>query len=267
VNYEALLLGLPHIQSILWFYPIDSVLRNLTTCLPLVTTFFGKISDADLLVQKCPNLKEIMLFLPTGDISNLRQVPSIEDITVINSCWTTIRFSDLLRSLGATLSALEFHSVVNMMIDDLIKYCIVLNSLLLHYCEITNAEILDRKLLHFQNLKALTLKKNRGSFNFSTILHKYVNLNLFHIAEMEVVTDSIIRQIVTAGGFRRLTEFWVDRCGDMSIDTAWLLVQNCPNLSEIGNFRTWPAVTDDDLEIFLNFVRYNNLSVTLRRYE
>jgi hypothetical protein len=84
---------------------------------------------------------------------------------------------------------------------------------------------------------------------------------------MEVVTDSFIKQIVTAGGFKRLTVFCVDRCGDMSIDTAWLLVQNCPNLSEIGNFRSWSAVTDDNLEIFLNFVRYNNLSVTLRRYE
>jgi hypothetical protein len=265
VNYEALLSGLPHLQSIFWFDPIDPVLMNLPACLPLVTTFYGRISDSDLLVQKCPNLNEVMILSPTGNISTLGQMRSIVDITVTNSCWTTIGFSDVIRSLGATLTALKFHRVVNISVDDLIHYCTVLNSLLFDYCHMTNTKIRDWKLPHFNNLKKLILKKNKGLYDFRSILHKYVNLNVFHVADMEVVTDTFIRQIVTAGGFRRLILFSVDRCGHMSIDTAWLLVQNCPNLTEIGNIYSWPAVRTDDIETFLNFVRNNNLSLTVQR--
>jgi hypothetical protein len=265
VSYEALLSGLPHIRGIFWFDPIDPVLGNLTTCLPSVTTFYGMISDADLLVHKCPNLKEVVLLTQTGDISTLGQVPNIAYITVFNSCWTTIKFSDLVRNLGATLTALELRRVLYINIDDLIKYCAVLNSLLIDYCHVMNTEILNSKLPHFHNLKKITIKKYMGQYDFSSILQKYVNLNVFDIAEMKVVTDTFIKQIVTAGGFRCLTEICVDRCGDMTIDTALLLVQNCPNLTRLGNIRSWPAVNDDDVEIFLNFVRNNNLSLTVHR--
>jgi hypothetical protein len=265
VNYEALLSGLPHLQSIFWFDPIDPVLMNLPACLPLVTTFCGKISDADLLVQKCPNLNEVTLLSPTGDISTLGQMRSIVDIMVTNSCWTTIGFSDVIRSLGVTLTALEFHRVVNISVDDLIHYCTVLNCLVFKHCEITNTEILDCNVPHFHNLKKLKLKRNTEAFDFRSILHKYVNLNEFHVVDMSVINETLIKQIVTAGGFTHLTKFVVDKCGHMSLDIAWLLVQNCPNLTELGNVCSWSAVRTDDVDTFLNFVIDNHLPLTVHR--
>jgi hypothetical protein len=263
VNYEALLSGLPHLQGIFWFDPIDPVLLNLPACLPSVTTFYGKISDADLLVQKCPNLNEVMLISFIGDISTLGQVRSIVDITLYNSCWITIGFSNVIRSLGATLTALEFHGAENISVDDLCHYCTVLISLMFDYCHMTNTKVLDWKLPHFNNLKRLILKRNNGLYDFTSILHKYVNLMEFHAADMEAVTDALIRQIVTAGGFRRLIVFSVHRCGHMSINTAWLLVQNCSKLTELGNICSWSAVRTDEVETFLSFVRYNNLPLTV----
>jgi hypothetical protein len=262
VDYEALISGLPHIRGLFWYNQFDSVLKNVI-CLPSVTTFCGKISDLDLLVQKCPNIKECIIISPTGAISTLGQMRCIVEIMVANGCWTTIMFSDVTRSLGATLTVIELHRVVNINIIDLIKYCTVLNFLAFKDCQITNAEILDSKLPHFQNLKILKLKKNKGPFDFSSVLYKYVNLNVFYVEDMEVVTDSFIRQIVTAGGFRHLESFCVDGCGDMSTLTAWLLMQNCPNLTALGNIRSWPAVTEIDVQTVLNFVIDNNPSLTI----
>jgi hypothetical protein len=265
VNYEALLSGLPHLQGIFWFDPIDSVLLNLPACLPLVTTFCGKISDADLLVQKCPNLNEVIVISSIGDISTLGQVRSIVDIMVINSCWITIGFSNVIRSLGATLTALEFHRIVNISVDDIIHYCTVLNCLVFKQCEIKNSEIVDCNLPHFHNLKKLRLMRNTEAFDFRYILHMYVNLNEFLVADSSVMDDSLIREIVTAGGFTHLTKFVVHKCGYMSIDTAWLLVQSCPNLTVLGNICSWSGMRTDDVDKFLNFVIDNHLQLSVHR--
>jgi hypothetical protein len=79
---------------------------------------------------------------------------------------------------------------------------------------------------------------------------------------MEAVTEALIWNIVTIGGFRHLTKFVVEKCGYMSMGAAWVLLQNCPNLTEIGNIHTWLAVIPNEVETFSNFFRINNLSLT-----
>jgi hypothetical protein len=80
---------------------------------------------------------------------------------------------------------------------------------------------------------------------------------------MEQVTDTVIREILGNGGFRYVTELIFIRCGYMSMNTAWMLMHACPDLTEIGNINSWSAVVKEDVVIFLNFVRSNNISLSL----
>jgi hypothetical protein len=263
-GYRALLSGLPEVQNIVWFRPIDPVLTNLTECFHLVTRFAGMIANAELLVQKCPNINELTLLSATEDASDLGELRSVSKLKIILGSCIVMRFSVLIESLGTNLTALEMNQAGDININNIINFCTVLNSLDISYCNTIDTIIPDRNLAHFQNLKKLKLKKVSGTFDFNTIFHMYVNLNEFHAAGMETVNETIVGQIVMAGGFRHLTKFVVHNCAYMSMGTPWLLVQNCPNLTEIGNYYTWPNVGTYELEMFLNLIRHNNLLLTFR---
>jgi hypothetical protein len=147
--------------------------------------------------------------------------------------------------------------------DDLINYCIVLNSLIISYSHISYRETRYRKLPHFQNLVELRLRHNWGHCGFTLVLHLYANLSTLFVVGMPEITDTYMRETVRAGGFGNLTEFVVDHCGYLSMETVFLLMHNCPHLTKIGNINSWPAVAENELMIFLNFVKNKNLSLTL----
>jgi hypothetical protein len=262
-SFRELLSGLPQVEEVTWFGPVDPVLRDLTVCLPSVRKFVGNVSAAGLLVRKCQNITELVLLSLTEDISDLGDLRSVAELSVLLSSCTVFGFSALIMRLGQTLAKLEMYQVANLNIDDLINYCAALNELILSYCHVTYKETFDRKSPHFQNLKELKLRHNWGPFDFRSVLHLYVNLNILHIVGMGEITDEVIRQIVTSGGWRSVTECVADHCGYLSMITAFLLIKTCPNLTKLGNINSWPGVAYGELETFLNFVRHTNLSLTV----
>jgi hypothetical protein len=264
-GYRALLSGLPVIQDIIWFNTIDPVLMNLMGRLDSVTRFAANIISAELVAQKCPNITELILLHTTNDMSGLGELRHVSKFRMVGGICFYIQFSLVIGSLGANLTALEMNHVRDIYIDDIFNFCSVLSSIDFKNCYIEQREIPDRNLPHFQNLKKLKLKSNIQNFELSSLLPTYVNLNEFHVADMSVINETRIRRIVFAGGFKHLTTFVVDGCGDMSIDIARLLIHNCPNLTELGNIYTWPRVRIDEIETFSNFVRDNNLSLTFLR--
>jgi hypothetical protein len=264
-GYREILSSFPQIQDVVWFAQVDPVLRNLTERLPSVRRFVGNVSDAVLLVHKCPNITQLLLFSLIEDISDLGELRNVAVLSITGCSCTVIRFGDVIRGLGPTLTTLKMDQVDNLNINDLINYCTVLKELILSYSHIIYPEIIDRILPHFQNLKDLTLRQNKGEFDFSSILPLYVNLEVLHVVGMAGMSDTVIREIVTAGGFRNVTEFVVDHCGNLSMDTAWLLMDNCPNLAKLGNIDSWPGVTEFQEMTFLCFVRTNNLPLSVCR--
>jgi hypothetical protein len=264
-SYVTLLSGLPEIRNVIWFRPIDPVLRKLTACLPSVAEFVGRISDAKLLVQKCPNIRELVLHSFAEDISDFGELRRVAVLSVFGCCWNLIRFSYVIRALGTTLTNLEMRNVENINMEDLSNYCTVLHSLTITYSHIIYTETFNPELPHFRNLKELRLRRNWGPFDFSSILHLYVNLNVLSIVGMEQVTDAFITKIVSAGGLRNVTEFIVDYCGYLSIDSALLVMLKYPNLTKLGNTDSWPGVTDAQMVILLNYIKCNNLALTICR--
>jgi hypothetical protein len=172
-----------------------------------------------------------------------------------------------MKRLGTTLTKLEMNRADNLKMDDIIIYCSVLNSLSISYCRVICTETFDgeSKLPHFKNLEELRLCHNGVEFDFTSVLHLYVNLKVLSIVGMQEVTHTFITRVVTAGGFRNVTELVVEGCGRLSMDTAWLLMQNCGNLTKLAKTDSWRGVTRDELEALLDYVRNNNLSLSVCR--
>jgi hypothetical protein len=261
-GYRALISGLPELQDIVWFNPIEQVLRHTTGDFHSVTRFIGNVSSANLVVHKCPNINELTLLRIDEIVPSLGELRSVSKLAIISSSCIEMGFSMFIRQVGANLTTLEMNQVWDINVNDIVNYCCALNSLDLKHCRTMDIGVGDRNSVHFRNLRILKFVINMGVFGFGSILYLYYNLNEFHAAHVRVVTETLIRQIVTHGGFRHLNKFVVKNCGYMTMETAWVLLENCPDLTEIGNIYTWSEVITDEVQTFLNFIRYNNLSLT-----
>jgi hypothetical protein len=265
-GYGILIAGLPHLQNVIWPGPIDPVLMNFRPCLPSMRKFVGTVSAAGLLVRTCPNLRKLILSFLTDDISYLGQLKKVTILSIRNCSFTVIMLNTVFIRLGLKLLVLDLLEVENVNADDLINHCVVLKKLRISCCDIVSevAEF-SPALPHFRNLKELRLMQNRGPFDFCSLLHHYVNLKSFHAVSTRQINDTFIRGIVRDGVFRNLTEFIIDQCGEMDIETARLILNNCPSLSKLGNLTSWSGIVDAALITFLDFIREGNVSLTVCR--
>jgi hypothetical protein len=102
-----------------------------------------------------------------------------------------------------------------------------------------------------------------GPFDFSKILHLYINLNVLDAMQLGHITDAVISRIISVGGFRRLKEFTVEYCGDLSMESVILLLNSCPNLTMIGYLKRWSGIPKEDILAFRNFVQTHNMSLAV----
>jgi hypothetical protein len=264
-SYAAILWRLPQIEDVTWIGPIEPVLINLKTCLPLVRDFVGTVSVAKLLVRKLPNVTKLTLYSLNEDPSDLATLRNVAELSIQQNSPTPVKLGPVITHLGPSLTKLNFFGVMIIDMNDVISCCTALNELSITFSNLTSSERVDRKSAHFKNLKNLILTQNTGTFSFSSVLHLYVNLNVLRIVGMAEMTDQFIRQVVTADRFKYITEFVVEHCGDLNIQTAFLLMNNCPSLIKLGNIDMWPEITNEDAVMLLNYVRINNLLLTVCR--
>jgi hypothetical protein len=263
-GYATLLSGLPQLEDITCFYPFDHVIIDLPVSLPSVRKFMGIISTGRSLVQKCPYITELILISMVNDPSDLAEFTMVADLTIKNTIDISYMLSPLITRLGPTLTSLKLFNVVSINMADVIYYCSSLKHLSITQCKL-NCELVlfGRELKHFQNMKHLLLVQNSGNFHYINNLHLYVSLNILHIAGMKEMTDALIARIIMIGGLRNLNEFVAELCGDLSLKTAILLLDNCPSLVLIGHLNRWPRISRENLENFLDFVKTHNLSLVV----
>jgi hypothetical protein len=263
-GYAILLSGLPQLEDITCFYPFDHIIRDLPGSLPSVRKFMGIITEGTSLVQKCPNITELILISMVNDPSDLAEFTMVADLTIKNSIAVSYMLSPLITRLGPTLTSLKLFNVVSINMEDVIHYCSSLKHLRITQCKL-NCELVlfSRELKHFQNIKHLLLVQDSGTFHYINNLDLYVNLNILHIAGIKEMTDASIARILMIGGLRNLNEFVAELCGDLSLKTAFLLLDNCPSLALIGHLNRWPRISRENLENFLDFVKRHNLSLVV----
>jgi hypothetical protein len=265
-GYATLLSGLPQLEDINCPYPFDLVIRHLRVSIPSVRKFFGTITAGRSLVQMCPNIRELVLFSLASDPSDLSEFTMVAHLTIQQMNPAIYRLSPLITRLGPTLTSLKLFQAVNISVEEVIYYCTSLKQLSINLCQLKgDLERFSRELQHFQNVNELRLVQNAGTFDFSNILHMYVNLNILHVEGMEHMTEALITRIISVGGFRNINEFVAEQCGDLSLNAVALLMESCPSLIFIGNLSSWPDISEEQLDNYLEFVKVYNLSLIVSR--
>jgi hypothetical protein len=264
IAYATLLSGLPQLEDVTCSYPFDAVIRRLRASIPSVRKFVGSISAGRSLVQMCPNIRELVLSFVISDPSDLRELTMVTHLTMQHANFGFYRLTPLITGLGPNLTSLNLFHVVNISVEDVINYCTCLKKLSFSFCQPKRSlEKFGCELQHFQNVNELKLVRNAETFDFSSILHMYVNLNILHVEGMERMTEGLITRIISVGGFRNLNKFVAEQCGYLSFNAVRLLMDSCPSLNFIGHLSSWPGISKKHLDNYLEFVKLHNLSLVV----
>jgi hypothetical protein len=118
------------------------------------------------------------------------------------------------------------------------------------------------QVLHFQNLAYLTLKGNGIFGNSNNYLTCYVHLERFAASSIAQLDHGAVYYIVTNKGFQGLKEFSAHHCGHLTIKSAVMLIENCPNLSQLGGVGTWSGINkEEDMPNLLHIAMRANVHI------
>jgi hypothetical protein len=265
--YALLLSNLPRIQNITWCGQVDNILQNITKeCLPSVNEFSGGVSNASLVTQICPRIKDLSIYLHNENALDLIQLTDVVSLSLTRCDYNINKLNVVFENMGIRLTKLDVFLVENFNISHIISCCSILKILIVRFCGVILSEnfIFASELTHFKSVKEVTLKSNSDFRNSHKYLSHCVNLEVFKAECVEEIDDVAVSEILNAGGFRKLSESVFSDCGPLCLETAMLMIKQCDNLSVLGNLNTWSGVTDDDKKLLFDCVKTNNLALTVK---
>jgi hypothetical protein len=264
--YSLLLSSLPRIQNITWWSSVDIILQNITKeCLPSVNHLCGVVSETSLVKKLCPQIRHLLVLLGTDSSLGIIHLTEVVTLELIDCDYTIGKIRILFENMGFRLTHLDIFLVENINISEIIKCCSVLMTLICRYCGIILPEnlIFPPELPHFKSVKKITLLNNSDLRTFHKYLHHYVNLEVL-VAECFRELDNVtVSAILNAGGFRKLSDIVLVFCGYLTLQTAMLLIEKCDNLRRLGNLNAWYGVSVDGQNSLFDFVKVNNLTLTV----
>ncbi|KAJ9590449.1 hypothetical protein L9F63_016536 [Diploptera punctata] len=264
-TYKIILNKLKLITNISWSENyIEEILTDIDEeILKNKVTFEGKIKAPKILVERCPNIKS--LTLETSEIIDLTPISefcNLENITLNGVNFALCNLENIFRGLGSMLRDLYLKSVEDLKISTIIECCERLQSLSIENCKFSSDEINTvPSMSHFLSLTKLSLMSNTGDTWYLNNVKYYKNLKSLNADSVDGFDDDFFKEAFENDAFKKLNEFAVRIGGRLSIRTANLLIDSCPDLKVIGYLHEWTGLNTLDTEKIVEGIWENNYNL------
>jgi hypothetical protein len=262
-SYQALLKKLPEIANINCSHPYEGILHNIgTERLDTVTKYRGSFRSTEILTQICPNITHLKLYKVNYDVSNLAALNNLKTLEVIRGNYITSNLQVVLNVAESRLTVLELERVKNVNISHIIRYCSQLLVLSLEQCTFISMEF-DPAACHFISVRTVQLEEADTQEMLFPQFKYYVNLEKFVCRGMRIINDVLVEQAIRQGALAKLEVFLVVETGvgNLTIDTAKMILSHCKFLRLIGCLDSWGQLTAADKSSFRNLIQGNNLNI------
>lgn len=231
-----------------------------------VTTRFLQI-----IADHCPRMSSVSIFF-NGLLCDLTTLIGIDQLTEL-SLLSCDFFSDCVRDVlavkGCNLTYLHLEHVEQIDMNALMyisQYCPDLKELTIYNCELiesTSMYMTQPLIPPFMNLQRLTVvaqcDRRHLNFLFSTCLH----IRTIKCGMMVPTSDDLFDKIFSKNPLEHLEELSIIKSDDLSIATAYKLIESCPKLRILNELDGWSRVHEDELELFKMFIQTNNYELNL----
>jgi hypothetical protein len=190
------------------------------------------------------------------------------DVRIEHGDYGRTNMGVVLRSVGYRLDQLHLKHVEKVNMADITTLCSCLRVLVFDHCTYVPREpytVIRSDLPHFTSVRVLVIYETAEYVEYSRHLGYYANLVLFMCNGVDVMADDFMFEAVQNGAFRSIEHFEVigSETGDLSMDTVWLLINNCEHLKTVGRLGTWRRVSPDDVSDLKTKIRSENLDLKI----
>ena len=231
-----------------------------------VTTKFLQI-----LCNYCPEISFVSIFhnVLLCDLMQLVGINKLNDLRLLSCDFFADQIRNVLQVKGCNLTHLHLEHVDEIDMNALMyisQFCPDLKSLTFYNCEmISSTSMYIRKppIPPFMNLEQLVLIALCEPSHLEFLLANCFKIKRISIGTMVPTHDFSFDKILATNNFTNLEELSVICSEGLTIGMAYRLVEICQNLVVLNELEGWEQVSTDDLEIFKEFIKMNNLDLNI----
>lgn len=279
-GYIKLLLKMPHLHDVGRYDEIGRCLEHIVDHYPSSQTFgltrfssrFVTTRFLQILAEHCPNVSFVSIFhnMLLCDLMHLCAINCLADLRLMSCDFFADQVRDVLQVKGCNLTHLHLEHVDEIDMNALMyisQFCPDLQSLTFYNCEMmasTSMHIRKPTVPPFMNLRRLTLIAQCDTDHLEFLLGRCLRIEYVKIGTMVPTDDATFGRVLDKNPMIHLRELSIFCSEELTIATAYRLVEVCSELAVLNELDGWKAIEPDEMEAFKVFLQTNNLDVCVK---
>lgn len=218
------------------------------------------------MARNCPDINKVSIFCNATllDLISLVGVNNLGELKLRACDFYSDQVHQLITLKGCNITHLHLEHVDEVDMNALVnisQHCPELSELVLYNCDLTdNRSLLQRQceVPPFTNLKRLTLAIQCDYWHLEFLLTSAKNIRYIHLGTKVPVTDDFFNRLLKKNPLTELEQLRIMFSDQLTIATAFKLVENCNKLTQLNELECWERVSPKDIEEFARFIDSHN---------
>lgn len=240
-------------------------------------TRFATTRHIQLLAELCPDIRYVSIFhnMLLMDLMALVAINNLAELYLLSCDFFADQVRDVLQVKGCNLTHLHLEHVEQIDMNALIyisQYCPDLKTLALYNCVMipsTSLYLRRYAIPPFMNLERLAFICECPFQHLEFILVTALKLRFLQVGTLAYTSDEMFERIFLRNPLQYLEDVRIIHSDEMTIETAYRFVENCPNLKLLNEIECWKKVKDYELMQLRQMIQERNYAVhtaPLRKY-
>ncbi|XP_058444820.1 uncharacterized protein LOC131426249 isoform X1 [Malaya genurostris] len=240
-------------------------------------TRFATTRHIQLLAELCPDMEHVSLFhnMMLMDLMSLIAINNLSELYLLSCDFFADRVRDVLEVKGCNLTELHLEHVEQIDMNALIyisQYCPDLKSLSLYNCVLipsTSLHIRRFAIPPFMNLERLSFVSQCPFQHLEFILGTALKITFIQLGTQVYTSDEMFERILLKNPMQHLEDLRIINSEELTIQTAYRLLDSCINLTSLTEIECWKKVKDFEIVLLRQMIREKNYNVNtapLRNY-
>ncbi|XP_053694519.1 uncharacterized protein LOC128742245 isoform X1 [Sabethes cyaneus] len=240
-------------------------------------TRFATTRHIQLLAELCPDVHYVSIFHNALliDLMALIALNNLSELYLLSCDFFADQVRDVLQVKGCNLTHLHLEHVEQIDMNALIyisQYCPDLKTLSLYNCVlISSTSLYTRRyaIPPFMNLERLSFVSQCPPKHLEFILATALKIKFIQLGTQVHTSDEMFEKIFLRNPLQYLEDIRIINSEELTIETAYRLVESCPNLVLLNEIECWKKVKEYEILQLRQMIREKNFAVRtepLRRY-
>lgn len=278
-GYVKLLLKLPDLEDIGRYDDIGRCLEYIVDSYPEVKKFslrrfssrYVTTKFLQVLGEYCPYMQFVSIFYNAllCDLTALIGINQLSNLHLLACDFFSDQVRDVLAVKGCNITHLHLEHVDQIDMNALMyisQFCPDLQVFTIYNCELLESTSLYMKqpvMPPFMNLEHLTVIAQCDQEHLEFMMSSCLHIKTIKFGTMVPTTDYLFDRVLAKNPMECLEELSIVCSHGLTINTAYKLLDVCPNLTVLNELEGWARIQDFELEKFKNFVETNNFDLNI----